>query len=105
MKQNTPLEFYKLAQSIQPLLENYLLDNILGPRIDSWKKYPYDFRYLDTLARIFDIQPKNSCTSVVPLMDNEEAEYRIAIAFNTSSNQRTVGDLKKSSRIITRGNS
>ena len=87
-------EFYELTQSIQPLLENYLLDNIINKRTDQWQKYPYEFRYLDALARIFDIKPKNPCTSVISL-DGKIEEYQIAIAFNSSSNQQNTADVKK----------
>lgn len=87
-------EFNELTQSIQPLLENYLLDNIIEKRIDQWQKYSYEFRYLDALARIFDIKPKNPCTSVVSLGGKKE-EYQIAIAFNSDSNQQNTADLKK----------
>ena len=94
------LEFNELTQNIQPLLENYLLDNIIGSRIDQWKSTPYNFRYLDTLSRIFDVKPKNPCTSVVPLKDGKKEEYKIAIAFNSNSNQHNITDLKKVSGLL-----
>ncbi len=96
MKKHSLPEFSEFAQNIQPLLENYLLDNVMKPRVDQWEKHAYiGFRYLDTLARIFDVKPKNPCTSVVPLKTSTKAAFKIAIAFNSDATQQNISDIKK----------
>lgn len=92
-------EFNALAQNLQPLLENYLLDTIVGKRTDKWKTFTYEFRYLDTLARIFDVKLKNPCTSVVPLK-GKEGQLSIGIAFNTKSTPQTVADIKRTAGLL-----
>jgi hypothetical protein len=55
---------------------------------------------LDTLSRIFDVKPKNPCTSVVPLKDGKKEEYKIAIAFKSNINQHNITDIKKVSGLL-----
>lgn len=97
-KQELP-EFDAFISNLQPLLENYLLDNIMKPRMDNWKSLPYELRYLDTLARVFDVKLKNPCTSVV-LLRGEKKQISIGIAFNTPSNPQTLADIKKMAELL-----